>query len=406
MQEAVVDRKNGVVGYCFLRRGAVAHDSDTSSDASPPDAIDFSMLPFIEHVFGNVEIAICVGSEFLADAVSLPVDASRLVIEVDDDVTADAATRARLAALHARGCRLAIDARRWSEDWGRVRRLFSVVRVDGDALLRIGGPNDLRVLSAHGARLLAYGVETRVQYEALHALGVEFFQGRFFSRPEHDRKDPYRRDAADFLRLVSQMHTPGIRRSELSRLISKDANLSHRFLSLANSPWNGGLSEVRSLEQAVPLIGTGRTRAWVTLIAMSGLDDAGLEHCEVALVRAHMCERIARETNCGDPDEAFTVGLLSVLEVLLDVPMGRILADLQLTYQVSIALVRRSGVYGLLLDNAVAFESGDRKAVRIGVEPAQLAEQHEVAKRAALHAMKFMKAAPHEIRTAHREGAT
>ena len=392
-REAILDRESRLFGYRLVGRPPATRRTLGKAEGAPPppQVIDLSTRLPIDRVVDDRDVCLSVGCNALMDTAALPVDASRLILEVGSDVPANAVTCARLAVLHARGCRLAIDAERWSEDWGRVRQMFDVVRLDGDQLLRAGGSNDLRVLRAHGARLLAYGVETRAQFESLHALGVDLFQGFFFAHPELADGGCVGEAAADFLHLVSRIHAPGIQVPELVALISKDVSLSYRLLRFVNSPCSGVLSDVRSVEQAVLLLGLGRIRAWTTLLAMMGFKDKPLELCHHALVRAHMCERLARKTVCGDPHEAYTVGLLSVLEALLDAPMDRVLMDLRLSYQVTIAIARSSGIYGLMLESAVAVEHGDwDEARRVGVDPEQLAELHASATLSAFRTMKTL----------------
>lgn len=388
--QAVVDRNARLVGYGLPSRSERSGGTPASVSASPLAAADPFTLTLNDHGANPLDIALAIDYRALHAPSFLPAESIRLVLEVGDDVTANAESCARLAALHASGCRLAVDARRWSEDWGRLRRMFSVVRIEGDALLRIGGPNDLRVLCAHGARVLAYGLETHSQFKALHTLGVDLFQGQLFSHAERGDDADCKLAVAGFLQLISRIHAPGLGRAELIALVARDASLTRHLLRCMNAPSSGAGAEVRSVEQAVRQHGFERVRGWVTLLAMMTVHEGRDALCHAALGRAHMCERLAREINCGNPEDAFTVGLLSVLDELLEVPIDQIVADLQLSHPVASAVARGSGIYGLLLESAVAVAEHDREAARVGVEPGRLAELRASAMRSAATAFETL----------------
>jgi EAL and modified HD-GYP domain-containing signal transduction protein len=78
-----------------------------------------------------------------------------------------------------------------------------------------------------------------------------------------------------------------------------------------------------------------------------------------AVVRAKMCEILAKAVEYENEESCFTVGLLSVLEALLDMPMEKVLGMLTLTDEVNQALLQFDGVPGKLLKVALNYEAGD-----------------------------------------------
>ena len=59
----------------------------------------------------------------------------------------------------------------------------------------------------------------------------------------------------------------------------------------------------------------------------------------------------------------FTIGLFSVADALLDAPMGEVLDSLPFTDEIRVALMRREGVKGELLESVLAYERGDFPAL-------------------------------------------
>jgi EAL and modified HD-GYP domain-containing signal transduction protein len=79
----------------------------------------------------------------------------------------------------------------------------------------------------------------------------------------------------------------------------------------------------------------------------------------MAMVRAHMCQQLGAAMNCKNVDQFFTVGLLSLLDALLDRPMGKVLEHLPLIEPLKGVLVERSGIMGIALKCVEAYERCD-----------------------------------------------
>jgi len=78
-----------------------------------------------------------------------------------------------------------------------------------------------------------------------------------------------------------------------------------------------------------------------------------------AATRAKMCERLARALGVKDPDPFFTMGLFSVLDALLDMPLPKALNLLSLSKDVQDALLKREGIPGTVLKCVLAYERGN-----------------------------------------------
>ena len=83
-----------------------------------------------------------------------------------------------------------------------------------------------------------------------------------------------------------------------------------------------------------------------------------------ALVRARMTELLGQgKLSPAEREGLFIVGIFSLLDVLLNVPMEQALERLQLPDQVMAALARREGVYAPFLALSVACEEADQEAI-------------------------------------------
>ncbi|MEE4301357.1 MAG: HDOD domain-containing protein [Pseudomonadales bacterium] len=390
-RQAILDRELSVYGYEILYRSSTPDAAFRvgADQMSSRSILNTFMEVGIDRVVGDRKVFLNLTRPFFTELPALPVDADRMVLELLEDIEVDDRLIAGVTALRDKGYRIAIDDYRFEEKWEPILPLASIVKVevDEETMPRMAGA--MPRMREHDALLLAEKVETRAQFETLRELGFDLFQGFFFARPELVEQTRLSNNASVILRLISRINDPDVHMGELVELITHDPALSYKILRYVNSPASGILKEVRSIHQAVVMLGLGTIRAWTTLLAMSAFQEKPLELCNLALVRANMCERLSRETGSGDPHEAYTVGLLSILEALLDLPMERLLAELKLPDQISLAIAHRGGVYGAMLDGAMALERANWDvAERIGVSPDVLVEIYAASTEASFRTLK------------------
>jgi EAL and modified HD-GYP domain-containing signal transduction protein len=83
------------------------------------------------------------------------------------------------------------------------------------------------------------------------------------------------------------------------------------------------------------------------------------ELLNIAMIRAKACEHLSRALKIGGPDQAFTAGMISTFDALLDMPIESIVEMLPLSAELNDALTCRSGDIGKILTYVLAFEAGD-----------------------------------------------
>jgi EAL and modified HD-GYP domain-containing signal transduction protein len=106
------------------------------------------------------------------------------------------------------------------------------------------------------------------------------------------------------------------------------------------------------------MLGVRGLSRWALLVALTGAPSAPRELSVMALTRARMCELLgARRPGVGQ-DELFTVGLLSAADALLGLPLETIVQELPLADEIVLALLRRAGTAGEILDAVLSYERG------------------------------------------------
>ena len=165
----------------------------------------------------------------------------------------------------------------------------------------------------------------------------------------------------------------------VAEAVRSDVALSYRLLRFANSPAMGLSRGVESVEQAVLLLGRKELTRWLSVMLLSASGDRVLSEAlqEQALARGRLLELLARAEGLDAADALFSVGLFSMLEVLLQVPLAELLEPLRLGEPAVQALLAGQGPWSEHLALAVALGANDDGAVERlagrwgGLEPVQ-----------------------------------
>ena len=97
---------------------------------------------------------------------------------------------------------------------------------------------------------------------------------------------------------------------------------------------------------------------WITLLSMKNITDKPIEILESGLIRAHMVEQLAKPSKDIVRQSAYTAGLLSILDCLIDRPMSELVNQITLADEIQNALLHHTGPLGELLARVVAYEEG------------------------------------------------
>ena len=93
--------------------------------------------------------------------------------------------------------------------------------------------------------------------------------------------------------------------------------MTHQLLQLAGIGAAGGMKRtVRTIRQALVLVGWRRLQSWVALLLLTDDGSASEEEIAAVLMRARMSELLAPSAGC-EPDAGYTAGLL-MLDVVGD----------------------------------------------------------------------------------------
>jgi c-di-GMP-related signal transduction protein len=304
------------------------------------------------------------------------------VYELREDVEVDDAVVQACKDLHARGYRLALDDFVAGSPAEQLMPYVSFVKIDVQ-LTDMAEVLELpKRYKPYRVRMVAEKVETREVFDATRDAGYTLFQGYYFCRPIMRTGTTLPTKHAIYMRLLSEINRPDITVRELEALIKQDASLSLKVLRCVNSAALPLRREVRSIHDAVVLLGIGPIRQWASVWCLAGLNTGGSpELATLALLRARSCELAAGDLGAGDTAEFFLVGLCSMLDSMLGRPMAEAVEHLPLSPAAKNTLLGEPSQMRSILDAILAQEMGawdavDASATAAGVTQTNLSKAY------------------------------
>ncbi len=359
-RQPIFDRKQQVTGYELLFPNGLADPTaGTGPDAATASVVLNSLTEIgLKRIVGVHHAWIKVSPGFISNGLVqlLP---QRAVLELlpgqplDEDLIDD------LAELRRGGHKLALDGFRHTAETEALLRIADFVKLDLVDLGREQFASEVARVKRHGVTLLAARVENQRDHAFCRQAGCELFQGYFFCRPRlmsGTRIDAHR---LAVLELLSFLQDPEVDLADLQREIALDVGLSVRLLRYINSAFFGLRQPVRSIGQALALMGVEKLKRWAALTMFASVEDKPMELTITALARARFCELAGENRVDASGDELFMVGLFSVIDALLDAPIQEALDGLPLALDIRNALIRHSGPAGQLLKCVIALEKAD-----------------------------------------------
>ncbi len=214
-------------------------------------------------------------------------------------------------------------------------------------------------------KIVASGIETVKRFKMLQYAGFDLFEGKFYRLPvtksTSNQITPLK---VNYIQLLNTANDENFEIGDVADIVQKDAALAISLLKIVN-----GLklaSEITSIRQAAAMLGQTELRKWITTAVANKLyADRPNEITKLSLIRAKFSETLAPLFELGiHASELFLMGLFSVLDIALDLPMEKALDIVKVTGNIKSALVDSEGKFMPLLEFVKAYETANWQEVK------------------------------------------
>jgi EAL and modified HD-GYP domain-containing signal transduction protein len=356
-RQQILDSNLNTFAYEILFRGQNFNltEADGATNATNQVITDILLEIGLNEIVGKHKAFINFTGQNILNKTPLILPKDRIVIEVLETVKIDTQMINSLRELSDAGYTIALDDFVLTEEWRPLLEFANIIKLDILAGSLAQTQQLIEQLKPYKVTLLAEKVETPEEYALLKSWGCTLFQGFFFSKPkivEGKRLDVSQTSA---IQLMSVVNKADVTIEEISKYITRDVSLSYKLLHYINSAFFSLPIKVESIQQAIVFLGLIEIKRWINILTLSSLSEKPLALLQIALIRAKMCELMAKELG-EDSDRFFLMGMFSCLDSILDMPIEKVLTQLPLTKEIADAITKKTGKSGEVLQYAISYE--------------------------------------------------
>ncbi|MCG8672679.1 MAG: HDOD domain-containing protein [Pseudomonadales bacterium] len=363
-RQPVFDRNLNVVAYELLYRAGQVNSAEGMVDpnqASKEVLVNAFSEIGLEKITNGLPALVNITQDILTSG-SLPKGLQKLLIpEVLEDVLVNEDVIQEVKNLINLGYNVALDDFVFSDEWLPLVRQARYIKIDVLALGTLGVKEQLAKLRMTGTvngKLLAEKVETHEEFELYRTLGFDYFQGYFLCKPHIMSGESVPASGLVITTLLAELSKDDYDIEEVERIICQDPRLSYKLLRVVNSASFGLSRTIKTISDAIVILGSQELRRWSSMLALSSVDNKPNELLVTAIVRAKMCELLAEKLERKFSGGYFTAGLLSLLDALLDKPLAEIVERMPLSAEIELALLTGGGDVGQVLSWVISYEAG------------------------------------------------
>jgi EAL and modified HD-GYP domain-containing signal transduction protein len=361
-RQPILDARQNVVAYELLFRSGWENVFQGDQEDSTRQILDNILVMGAEGLSSNTLAFVNCTREALVGRLVTLLPPKHTVLEVLETVEPDEAVVSACKALRAMGYRLALDDFFVRDGMEPLIELAEFIKIDFRASDAAARRKIRSLLHGRRAKLVAEKIEDETEFAAAVAEGYDYFQGYFFCHPTVVARDEVRPSSLNYLRMILALSRSPLDQDEIVRIVSADVPFCFRLLRLANSPIHGLPGRIAGVRRALILVGEHEFRKLAT-VTMAGTLGEQRPHALLALSlqRARFCELLAPHLK-QDPTEQYLLGLLSLVDAVLQTPMEAVADLLPLRDEIRSALLGEANGAAVALSIHRCYETGDWEA--------------------------------------------
>ncbi|MBD3671448.1 MAG: HDOD domain-containing protein [Gammaproteobacteria bacterium] len=300
----------------------------------------------------------------LLDGIVHGLPKSKVLFEINDTFLDDDTIMDEIRRLKSQGMRFIYNNYSLSSNAEPLLPYCDIVKIDVKNVDTIILEHLVQSLEPFRAKALADKVETYDALERCKQAGFDLFQGYFLYEPKIIRSHGMETTKTNLMHLLKELNNPDITTGELEAIISRDVTLSYKLMRYIESAAVMSKNKVASIRTGIIYLGMESIKNWASIIALSSMTEKPVELINQSLIRAHMCQLLAENTDADEPSSYFLAGLFSSLDALLDMPMDDVIKNMPVIDEVKHALLNEGGEINNILQLTLNYEKGNWLAVQ------------------------------------------
>ncbi|KZY45890.1 MULTISPECIES: EAL and HDOD domain-containing protein [Pseudoalteromonas] len=316
------------------------------------------MLMGLEKLTGFQPAFINLSTDAILDDFPKLLQPRSAVIEIVERATSIPKVVSRVKQLKQEGYLFALDDYDGTDKWQYILPLMDFIKLEvTQPIIKTNMMIKKLKRSFPETTIIVERIETYEDFKQLKAAGCDLFQGYFFAKPEllsFGNVEPSKVAVLELLNCTAQTD---LNFDAIQQRVAKDIGLTARILKLVNARISNSQQTIRSISQAVIYLGEDAIRQFVRVLALSELgNDKPQELTKLGLTRAKFIALMLEPGGKDLAEQGYLVGLLSVLDAILDMELDIIAKEFSLGSELSSALLNFNGMQGASLQLVKAME--------------------------------------------------
>lgn len=371
VRQPILDHERKVSAYEILYR------QDESSmynqrDSRVANAIEeFFMELDNTNFLGDKEAFLTFTPNLLMKNIPRIFSEQKLVIQIEDSVIIHPLAQKIIYRYKKQGYRIALLGFEFSPRYFGILDVIDVIKIDFTDPYKSSVPNVINIARSMHKKVCAYNVNTPEAYDKAKEYSCDYVQGNSVANMMKTKTHRMDHLQSNFFHLVIAITKDEPDLDEIAKIISLDVTLAFSLMKMVNSAYFALSNRVKSVKQALTILGLGQLKQWVYLLSFTGDNDGVSEELiRVSFLRANLCQ----ELSALSPDfpasrsETYLLGMFSTLDTLMEVPLEVVLNELPISDAVKNGLIRKEGACGDLYEMVLCYEKADWHGVTVRSE--------------------------------------
>lgn len=353
-----------VVGYELLYRDSEKNFFNTTITSNVATSILLMNTYFhfgIENLVGDKTAFINFGAHLINAEIPQLLSTKNVVIEILEEIEPDKQIIEKFRKLRKDGYTVAIDDYIVDYPHKEVLPFCQIMKVDFLNNTKEEIRQIVHTYGKQGKLFLAEKVETKAQYDFAKDLGFHYYQGYFFAKPDMVKSKDLSVSAGQYTRLIEALYRKDPDYKEITSIIEIDVILTYKLLKVVNSNFSLG-TQITSIHHALSILGIDAFTKWLSLAMVQNLGKAtNSEVVKLAMVRSKMLELMGQKSALlrGHEEELSLLGILSVIDILLQEPMEVIIEKLPISSEIKKTFLREESLFLYPYELCLAYERGE-----------------------------------------------
>lgn len=287
-------------------------------------------------------------------------DHERIVIFIDNSVKPTQMYIDRICELRAMGYKFAM-GRLGVDEYERYRKVVSLM----DYIVLNCQAMDVSKAKIYfkkvypNLKIIVGNIPNQDKFEKLKQTGYNLYEGDFYRVPVAKGSKEIVPIKLNYLELINTVNGPNFDLSQAADIIKRDMALAMSLLDIVNRLSRN--SEITSLNHATAMLGQKELKRWIlTSVTKELCADKPNEITRLSLLRARFAENLSELFGLQNKaSDLFLMGLFSVLDIMLDVPMSEAIEMVNLPTNVRDAYLGGDGELASVLQLILSYEKAD-----------------------------------------------